>query len=256
MSGKSSKVSGKKRELKELLDQWGKKSGKRNLSYLTKKIKHFKHKKKNKPYTWEHFLVYAQKKGILDKLKDKKKSKPATRKLKKGVAVYITFFLAFIFITALIILLGYCAVNMEKNGVSSLKTNFFSKGNGKETINKKWLEKRILSNMPLLFKYDSIELLNRDEKQKLFAVISDLEKFKQVELVLEGHSHSTGSPEKEQKIALQRTKFIRKKLESAKNVKLTISTKSFGSGQPVNKSDSRKSRHLNRRVEIKILRAK
>jgi outer membrane protein OmpA-like peptidoglycan-associated protein len=261
---KSTKVSTGKKMLNDLLDQWGKKTNGKNLKFLKKKIKKFKSKKKNKPHTWEHFLVYAQKKGILDKLKPVKKDKK--RKKNRGSiqvkpSTYVIFFISTLVVITLLLLSGYCInssgwrknrLPLDTNKEETLKKRLFVR----QSVSKAWLEKEISEAGAILFQVDSTLLLNDAEKRKIQKIVSSINRFKEVSLEITGYAHSVGNPASEQSLALRRAGFIASQIESASGIELSIVTKSGGSSNPVADDTEPRKRHLNRRVEISVKKAK
>lgn len=89
---------------------------------------------------------------------------------------------------------------------------------------------------------------------ELDKLVRQLKKYKQVEILLEGHTDITGDAEENIQLSLERVNSCKKYLTIKGIEERRIQTKGYGSAKPLKRSGSQKEREINRRVEFKIIK--
>ena len=90
-----------------------------------------------------------------------------------------------------------------------------------------------------------------DELNKL---VTQLKKYQQVEILLEGHTDITGDADENIQLSLDRVNSCKKYLISKGIEGRRIQTKGYGNERPLKRVGSEKERQINRRVELKIIK--
>lgn len=89
---------------------------------------------------------------------------------------------------------------------------------------------------------------------ELDKLVRQLKKYKQVEILLEGHTDITGDAEENIQLSLERVNSCKKYLVIKGIDARRIQTKGFGSARPLKRTGSEKEREINRRVEFKVIK--
>jgi outer membrane protein OmpA-like peptidoglycan-associated protein len=89
---------------------------------------------------------------------------------------------------------------------------------------------------------------------ELDKLVRQLKKYRQVEILLEGHTDITGDMEENIQLSLERVNSCKKYLVIKGIEGRRIQTKGFGSARPLKRSGSEKEREINRRVEFKVIK--
>ena len=89
---------------------------------------------------------------------------------------------------------------------------------------------------------------------ELDKLVRQLKKYRQVEILLEGHTDITGDAEENIQLSLERVNSCKKYLVIKGIEGRRIQTKGFGSSKPLKRSGSEKEREINRRVEFKVIK--
>ena len=89
---------------------------------------------------------------------------------------------------------------------------------------------------------------------ELDKLVKQLKKYRQVEILLEGHTDITGDAEENIQLSLERVNSCKKYLVIKGIEGRRIQTKGFGSARPLKRSGSEKEREINRRVEFKVIK--
>ena len=89
---------------------------------------------------------------------------------------------------------------------------------------------------------------------ELDKLVRQLKKYRQVEILLEGHTDITGDAEENIQLSLERVNSCKKYLVIKGIEGRRIQTKGFGSAKPLKRSGSEKEREINRRVEFKVIK--
>ena len=89
---------------------------------------------------------------------------------------------------------------------------------------------------------------------ELDKLVRQLKKYKQVEILLEGHTDITGDAEENIQLSLERVNSCKKYLVNKGIEGQRIQTKGYGNERPLKRSGNEKEREINRRVEFKIIK--
>jgi outer membrane protein OmpA-like peptidoglycan-associated protein len=89
---------------------------------------------------------------------------------------------------------------------------------------------------------------------ELDKLVRQLKKYRQVEILLEGHTDITGDAEENIQLSLERVNSCKKYLVIKGIEGRRIQTKGYGSAKPLKRSGSEKEREINRRVEFKVIK--
>ena len=89
---------------------------------------------------------------------------------------------------------------------------------------------------------------------ELDKLVRQLKKYKQVEILLEGHTDITGDAEENIQLSLERVNSCKRYLVNKGVEGRRIQTKGYGSAKPLKRSGSEKEREINRRVEFKVIK--
>ena len=89
---------------------------------------------------------------------------------------------------------------------------------------------------------------------ELGKLVRQLKKYKQVEIMLEGHTDITGDADENIQLSLERVNSCKKYLVIKGIEGRRIQTKGFGSARPLKRTGSEKEREINRRVEFKVIK--
>jgi len=118
------------------------------------------------------------------------------------------------------------------------------------------LKSFISENQPIYFFPNEDNLLN-GEDTKLDNIVDYLKNYKEVELVLNGHTESINLPDNEYALSVKRAKKISEYLSSKLNeINLNTETKGFGATDKAINNAPEEKQYLNRRVEITVINAK
>ncbi|MBF0145916.1 MAG: OmpA family protein [Magnetococcales bacterium] len=101
----------------------------------------------------------------------------------------------------------------------------------------------------ILFRFDKADV-QKKFKAELKKVTEALSKYPGMQVDIQGHTDSVGTPQYNDKLSLRRAESVKKSLLKLGLAKERLSTSAFGETQPVNKNANSKERALNRRVEI------
>lgn len=96
--------------------------------------------------------------------------------------------------------------------------------------------------------------LEPESFSELDKLVRQLKKYKQVEILLEGHTDITGDAQENINLSLERVNSCKKYLVLRGIEGRRIQTKGFGSSNPLKRSGSEKEREINRRVEFKVIK--
>lgn len=89
---------------------------------------------------------------------------------------------------------------------------------------------------------------------ELDKLVKQLKKYRQVEILLEGHTDITGDAEENIQLSLDRVNSCKRYLVSKGVEERRIGTKGYGSSRPLKRSGNEKEREINRRVEFKVIK--
>lgn len=89
---------------------------------------------------------------------------------------------------------------------------------------------------------------------ELDKLVRQLKKYRQVEILLEGHTDITGDADENIQLSLERVNSCKKYLVIKGIEGRRIQTKGYGSAKPLKRSGNEKEREINRRVEFKVIR--
>jgi outer membrane protein OmpA-like peptidoglycan-associated protein len=89
---------------------------------------------------------------------------------------------------------------------------------------------------------------------ELDKLVKQLKKYKQVEILLEGHTDITGDAGENVQLSLGRVNSCKKYLVNKGIDARRIQTKGYGSARPLKRTGSEKEREINRRVEFKVIK--
>lgn len=96
--------------------------------------------------------------------------------------------------------------------------------------------------------------LQTESYGELDKLVRQLKKYRQVEILLEGHTDITGDAEENIQLSLERVNSCKKYLVIKGINGQRIQTKGYGSAKPLKRSGNEKEREINRRVEFKVIR--
>lgn len=89
---------------------------------------------------------------------------------------------------------------------------------------------------------------------ELDKLVKQLKKYRQVEILLEGHTDITGDATENIQLSLERVNSCKKYLVNKGIEARRIQTKGYGSSKPLKRTGSEKEREINRRVEFKVIK--
>ena len=89
---------------------------------------------------------------------------------------------------------------------------------------------------------------------ELDKLVRQLKKYRQVEIMLEGHTDITGDIDENIQLSLERVNSCKKYLVIKGIEGRRIQTKGFGSARPLKRTGNEKEREINRRVEFKVIK--
>ena len=89
---------------------------------------------------------------------------------------------------------------------------------------------------------------------ELDKLVRQLKKYKQIEILLEGHTDITGDAEENIQLSLERVNSCKRYLVNKGIEGRRIQTKGYGSAKPLKRSGNEKEREINRRVEFKVIK--
>jgi len=87
---------------------------------------------------------------------------------------------------------------------------------------------------------------------KLDGIVTIMKEFPKANFIIEGHTDSTGSDKINEKLSTARAAAVKDYLEKNGISSSRLSSKGFGSANPIDSNDTRAGRANNRRVEIKV----
>jgi outer membrane protein OmpA-like peptidoglycan-associated protein len=96
--------------------------------------------------------------------------------------------------------------------------------------------------------------LHPESYGELDKLVRQLKKYKQVEILLEGHTDITGDAEENIQLSLERVNACKRYLVNKGIDARRIQTKGYGSARPLKRTGSEKEREINRRVEFKVIK--
>lgn len=110
---------------------------------------------------------------------------------------------------------------------------------------------RVTFGSGILFDVNKADL-KAEARANLAKMAETLKEYKDTELLIEGHTDSTGSDELNQSLSERRAASVKSYLASlgVNNVRMT--TKGYGESQPAATNDTEADRQQNRRVEVAI----
>jgi outer membrane protein OmpA-like peptidoglycan-associated protein len=103
----------------------------------------------------------------------------------------------------------------------------------------------------LLFDLDSYEL-REETKSNLDQLAKTLNKYDDTDILIEGHTDSTGEDDYNHKLSERRAREVEKYLSSQQVKGSRITTKGYGEEQPLTSNETEAGRSSNRRVEVAI----
>jgi len=110
---------------------------------------------------------------------------------------------------------------------------------------------KITFDSGLMFDVDSSELKSASETNlNELAVI--LNKYADTEILLEGHTDSTGSKDYNMELSERRAKSVRNHLAGQEVMATRFTVMGYGESQPIGDNESADGRQMNRRVEVAI----
>ncbi|GEM_PF-3590693 len=113
--------------------------------------------------------------------------------------------------------------------------------------------KSILKATNIYFETDSDKILD-DERSKIHMIIYILEKNPNASIIVEGHTAKDGDVDYNKKLSENRAKAVRQYLINKGISANKIVTKSLGSAQPVSTDSSEKTKAMNRRARIILVK--
>jgi outer membrane protein OmpA-like peptidoglycan-associated protein len=111
---------------------------------------------------------------------------------------------------------------------------------------------RVKFDTGILFAFNSDEL-NAQSEANLAKMAEVLTKYKDTEILIEGHTDNKGTAEYNQKLSLRRAKEVEKRLHKIGVKGNRLTTKGYGFDQPIASNETETGRQENRRVEVIIL---
>lgn len=114
-------------------------------------------------------------------------------------------------------------------------------------------DNRIVINEKVQFEYDSAKILevSHDLLNEVAKVIKDNPQIRKIEV--QGHASAEGTPEHNQKLSARRAQSVRKYLlDNAGIEDALLTSKGYGSTQPIASNDTDEGKEKNRRVEFII----
>lgn len=102
----------------------------------------------------------------------------------------------------------------------------------------------------LLFDFDS-DIIRGEARTNLNALASNLDKYKERDLLIVGHTDAVGSAEYNEDLSIRRAEAAARYLRN-QGVNETIQTRGRGEYEPIASNDTESGRSQNRRVEIAI----
>jgi outer membrane protein OmpA-like peptidoglycan-associated protein/tetratricopeptide (TPR) repeat protein len=150
------------------------------------------------------------------------------------------------------------ALNIEKEGYMFYSANVSLKDQSFDEAFMQKVElspiekgsKLVLNN--IFFETDSYKLLNRSESE-LKTLLTFLEANPQVNIRVDGHTDNQGSDAHNATLSKNRAISVREYLMRAGISNSRISTRGFGSSQPISSNKTEEGRKMNRRTEVIIL---
>lgn len=103
----------------------------------------------------------------------------------------------------------------------------------------------------LLFGFDSFELQG-ETKTNLTELAKTLNKYDDTNILIEGHTDSTGDDKYNQKLSDKRADEVKQFLTQQSVQSSRITTKGYGESQPLASNDTEAGKRSNRRVEVAI----
>lgn len=117
------------------------------------------------------------------------------------------------------------------------------------------LQNIIAENSPIHFAADK-DILLEGEDNKIRNIINYMKNYKELELIINGHTESINLPENEYALSVKRAKKIKGFFDDElKDITLKISTKGFGATKKAVDNAPKEEQYLNRRVEINVVSA-
>lgn len=103
----------------------------------------------------------------------------------------------------------------------------------------------------ILFNFDSSQL-TQQANDNIKSLAETLQKYKDTNIIIEGHTDSRGEEKYNQKLSEQRAKSVADALSNLGVKNIRIKEIGYGENQPVADNSSDEGRQLNRRVEVAI----
>lgn len=110
---------------------------------------------------------------------------------------------------------------------------------------------RVKFDSGILFATNSADL-SPTAKQNVAKMVDVLKKYEDTELLIEGHTDSTGTAEYNQKLSERRANSVEKELKSLDVEGNRLKSKGYGLSQPIAENKTEVGRRENRRVEVII----
>ncbi len=118
------------------------------------------------------------------------------------------------------------------------------------------LKNIITENSPIYFIADK-DVLIEGEDIKINNIINYMKNYKELELIINGHTESINLPDNEYALSVKRAKKIKEFLDNElKDASLKIETKGFGATKKAKENASKEEQYLNRRVEVSVVSVK
>jgi outer membrane protein OmpA-like peptidoglycan-associated protein len=105
----------------------------------------------------------------------------------------------------------------------------------------------------VLFKLGESELMP-ESYAELNALVRQMKKHTEIEILLEGHTDITGDATENLQLSIDRVDACKRYLVQQGITPFRIQTKGYGSSKPLIRKGSEKEREANRRVEVKVLK--
>lgn len=103
----------------------------------------------------------------------------------------------------------------------------------------------------LLFDFDS-DALRRTTRENLAQLANTLKKYDETDVIIFGHTDSTGDPQYNRDLSERRAESVQDYLTSLSVASNRLQPEGMGESDPVTTNDTEEGRQLNRRVEVTI----
>ena len=256
MPSDHSLVSTEEHELNYLLRKWKKMQSNNNKKVLIEKIEDFKNDEGYKPHNRKNFYRYIADKrilGLLEARKDANKGKGFLIPL--IVSLVVIFIIAFVIIAFASGIIKYSGKQKTDEKSAVVEEIKKEEVKSKKRYTEESLKNFLKENTPIYFVKDSTDFVD-GQKSKTKKIVSYLNNYSDIELLIEGHTANVGLPKNELALSKKRAKEIQNIIYSGvKTENKIFKVKGYGGTKEAVKNAKGSEQKLNRRVEIKIIKA-